>query len=134
MEGGRSDARNAILHSMFSFLGYGERAGSGLQMISSVWKEKNWILPEMKDELNPNRTILILYMKKENVVKDTQLTVNEEKVLNEIIKNPNITQIDLSNIIGITRRTIVNVLHSLKDKNLIERIGSNKKGYWKINK
>ena len=65
MVGGRSDPRNAILHQMFSHLGFGERAGSGLFMISSVWKNKNWIKPELKDELNPNRTILTLYMKKE---------------------------------------------------------------------
>lgn len=49
MAGGRSDPRNGILHQMFSHLGFGERAGSGLFMISSVWKNKNWIKPELKD-------------------------------------------------------------------------------------
>lgn len=66
MTGGISDPRNAILHQMFSYLGFGERAGSGLYMINSVWRNKNWIKPEIKDELNPNRTILSLYMKKDN--------------------------------------------------------------------
>ena len=67
MEGGRSDPRNAILHQMFSYLGFGERAGSGLYMISTVWKSKNWIKPQIKEELNPNRTILTLYMKKDKI-------------------------------------------------------------------
>lgn len=65
MQGGRSDARNAILHQMFSYLGYGERAGSGLYKICNTWKNKNWIKPEMSEELNPNRIILTLYMKKD---------------------------------------------------------------------
>lgn len=64
MEGRRSDPRNAILHQMFSF---GERAGSGLYMINTVWKNKDWIKPEIKDELNPNRTLLTLYMKKDKI-------------------------------------------------------------------
>lgn len=64
MEGGRSDPRNVILHQMFSYLGFGERAGSGLYMIRKTWENKNWIKPELKDELNPNRTILTLYMRK----------------------------------------------------------------------
>ena len=32
LKGGQSDPRNPILHKMFSHLGYGERAGSGLPM------------------------------------------------------------------------------------------------------
>ena len=68
MQGGRSDPRNVILHQMFSYLGYGERAGSGLYMINKVWSEKEWIKPKMKVELNPNRTMLTLYMKKQQFV------------------------------------------------------------------
>ena len=41
LKGGQSDPRNPILHKMFSYLGYGERAGSGLPMINNVWKEKD---------------------------------------------------------------------------------------------
>lgn len=29
LQGGQSDPRNPILHKMFSYLGYGERAGAG---------------------------------------------------------------------------------------------------------
>lgn len=34
-KGGESDSRNPILHQMFSYLGYGERAGSGLFNINT---------------------------------------------------------------------------------------------------
>ena len=63
LKGGQSDPRNPILHRMFSHLGYGERAGSGLPMINNVWNEKGWILPEIKEAFNPNRTTLVLITK-----------------------------------------------------------------------
>ena len=44
-KGGQSDPRNPVLHKIFSYLGYGERAGSGLSKIKTVWKEKDWIAP-----------------------------------------------------------------------------------------
>ena len=65
-KGGQSDPRNPLLHKMFSYLGYGERAGSGLSMINDVWKEKGWVIPEIEETFNPNRTTLILYTKENN--------------------------------------------------------------------
>jgi len=48
-KGGQSDPRNPLLHKMFSYLGYGERAGSGLSMINEVWKGKGWIVPKLEE-------------------------------------------------------------------------------------
>ena len=38
----------------------------------------------------------------------------------------------LAGKMGVSRKTIANYIKSLRDKNLIERIGSDRKGYWKI--
>ena len=51
---------------MFSYLWYGERADSGLPMINNVWKERGWVLPEIRESFNPNRTTLILITKSQN--------------------------------------------------------------------
>ena len=144
MVGGRSDPRNAILHQMFSHLGFGERAGSGLFMISSVWKNKNWIKPELKDELNPNRTILTLYMKKDkyytnsytnnytnsytNELNDIQLQII--KIINE---NPRITAKEISIIIGNRGLQAIKWnLKQLKNNGILERMGTTRKGQWVI--
>ncbi len=149
MEGGRSDPRNAILHQMFSYLGFGERAGSGLYMISTVWKSKNWIKPEIKDELNPNRTILLLYMKKDssnytnnytnnypknytnnypNQINNTQL-----KIINLIKANSTITAKQLAeNIDNITLAGVKWNLKKMKDNGIIKREGTARKGKWII--
>lgn len=57
---------------------------------------------------------------------------NEQKILNELIKNPYITQVQLSELLGISKRSIIKNMKNLKDKNKIKRIGSDRKGYWKI--
>lgn len=38
----------------------------------------------------------------------------------------------LSEILGISKRSIVKNMKNLKNNKKIERIGSDKKGYWKI--
>ena len=57
---------------------------------------------------------------------------NEQNILNELIKNPYITQVQLSELLGISKRSIIKNMKNLKDKNKIKRIGSDRKGYWKI--
>jgi len=43
-----------------------------------------------------------------------------------------VTRDKLASISGRTSRTIQRALDSLKSKGIIERVGSNKTGYWKI--
>lgn len=57
---------------------------------------------------------------------------SEQKILNELIKHPYITQMQLSEILGISKRSIIKNMKNLKDKNKIKRIGSDRKGYWEI--
>lgn len=51
----------------------------------------------------------------------------------ELLKaNPNTTQVELSNKLNVSRRTVSTLLANLKEKEKIERVGSDRKGYWKI--
>ena len=61
------------------------------------------------------------------------ITDNEYKVLHVIMKNPTGTATEISENTGLSIRTVTRVISALKTKNLIERVGSNKTGYWKIN-
>ena len=61
-----------------------------------------------------------------------KFTESEQKILNILIENPYITQMQLSEILGISKRSIVKNMKNLKNNKKIERIGSDKKGYWKI--
>ena len=61
-----------------------------------------------------------------------ELTENEKRILLELINNPSVLYDWLVNDLKISRRTVSRVFASLVEKGYIERIGTNKKGYWKI--
>ena len=61
-----------------------------------------------------------------------KFTESEQKILDELVKNPYITQTKLSELIGISKRSIIKNMKNLKDKGIIYREGSDRKGYWNI--
>lgn len=61
-----------------------------------------------------------------------KLTDNERNVLYAISKNPHITKSVLISTLGISKGTVDRTIKTLKEKKLLERIGSNKTGYWKV--
>ena len=61
------------------------------------------------------------------MVKTTQ-----EKILNLIRKNNNITQTEMAKVLGITRDGISYNIRILRKKGILERVGSTKNGEWKI--
>lgn len=69
LKGGISDPRNKALMKMFNLIGIGERAGSGVPDIYSVWEQQGWKRPEVIEEYGPDRTILKLSFIKEVAIK-----------------------------------------------------------------
>ena len=59
-QGGVSDARNPTLLKMFQLLGLGERAGSGFQKIVRAWREQNWLVPLVAENLALETTLVNL--------------------------------------------------------------------------
>ena len=56
----------------------------------------------------------------------------EKQILIELMKNPNLTIPEINKITKISTATISRCLKQLQYKKLIERVGSNKSGYWKV--
>jgi ATP-dependent DNA helicase RecG len=132
---------------MFALLDIGERAGSGLYGISKLWKEAGWKGPELTESFSPDRTQLSLEINTETVpgmvpdvtekvsgVTEKVPDVTEDKritMLLELIKsNPLISTTHLAGRLNVSRRTIHRDLDKLREKNMIERIGPDKGGYW----
>lgn len=61
------------------------------------------------------------------------LSKTEQDVLAAITKNPYATYQEIADKIHKTPKTIQRTINSLKDRNLISRIGSDKTGHWLIN-
>ena len=54
------------------------------------------------------------------------------KILNLLEEDPAYTTTVLAEKVGLSRKTISLRLRTLKEKGLIKRIGSDRKGYWKL--
>ena len=58
--GGVSDPRNSTLIKMFNLIDVGERAGSGIPNIFSVWNKQGWSAPVITESFEPDRITLSL--------------------------------------------------------------------------
>lgn len=68
--GGVSDPRNGTMLKMFNLINIGERAGSGIPNIMSVWAEQKWSEPKITQTFEPERTTLALCLRAQNVKSD----------------------------------------------------------------
>ena len=79
---------------MFRFIGFGEKAGSGADIIAKGWEENHWARPTIKDSYFPSEeTELILNLLKEGGQTSGQTTI--DIVLDLIRKDPTITRAKL---------------------------------------
>ena len=65
-------------------------------------------------------------------VGDMNLNISQIKVLAEIRNNPNITKPELMIKCDLGKTSIDNIIAFLRKNSIIERVGSNKTGYWKV--
>lgn len=61
-----------------------------------------------------------------------KIVETEKQILQLVMNNPNITQREIAEKIKLTEKTVKRNMNKLKEKNILERIGSDKTGYWKI--
>lgn len=63
----------------------------------------------------------------------SDLSDTEKKVVKLILKNPEITQDKMAELMGMSKNGIRYVMNKLKDKGILVRVGAAKKGKWSIN-
>ena len=61
-----------------------------------------------------------------------KVTVNQQKILELIKKNPHITQNELTQAVGIARKNIVSNMKKLQEAGLLLRHGADKNGWWEV--
>ena len=69
-------------------------------------------------------------MDRSEIIKNMEST--QDKILYLIKENSRITQTMMANKLGFARSTISSNLQKLKEKGIIERMGSDRNGYWKL--
>ena len=69
----------------------------------------------------------------DGMIETSNQETTQEKIINLIQKNPGITQVEMAKTLDLTRDGISYNIKVLKEKGIIERVGSTKNGIWKIN-
>ncbi len=72
------------------------------------------------------------FEKESDVIIPNELNEIQSSIIKLVIDNPNITQSQLSVLLGVTVKTISRNFRFLIDNNYIKRVGANKNGYWII--
>jgi ATP-dependent DNA helicase RecG len=136
-----SDCRNKLIAKIFKEIEWIERYGTGIRRIRDYFKEYGSPEPRFENFQHGFMvTVFPLNLKDEiaferkDLEKDLEkdLTQNQKNILRAIQNNDHITQQELSGIVGINDKNIRNNIAKLKAKGLIERIGHEKGGYWKV--
>ena len=60
------------------------------------------------------------------------MTEKEKEVIELLTIDPGYTYADLAKNLKVSRKTVSDRIKALKDKGIIERVGSDTKGYWEI--
>ncbi|MHC6178538.1 RNA-binding domain-containing protein [Clostridium sp. JNZ X4-2] len=135
IRGGISDPRNKSIFKMFSLIGIGERAGSGIENIYKVWNEQSWRKPEIIEKVQPDRTIMILrtisLLPEQSilVLKNTlgenlkSLSKDEVVALVAALEEGQITNTRLQILINKSSIEVNKILSSLIDKKLLKTEG-----------
>lgn len=59
---------------------------------------------------------------------------NDMRVLLLLNSNPTFSSQKIADRLEITKRAVEKIIKRLRENRILERIGSNKSGYWKINR
>lgn len=136
---------NEILASIFLQLRISERSGRGVPKIvgcygrKAISIEKNRIVVTIPfNRIDVNRFEIDLYRKPsmESPRLDDQeprkLNATQKRIVKLIGDDPSITSKKLSQRIGLSEVAIKKNLQKLKSLGIVQRIGANKNGYWRV--
>lgn len=132
---GRADRLGSGVHKLFKYTKYYSgkdpvfEDGDVFRIVVPLDNDYSFdmgIGPETKRETNQET-------KRETNRRDF-LEINMAKTLAIITEEPSITQSELKDKLQISLMSVKRLMKALQDNGMIERIGSNRKGYWKITK
>ena len=135
---GYSKVRNRAIANAFSYMRIIEEWGSGIPRMFDEFSKYGLAEPELVDmdgdfRVNFYRSSVTLKVTEKVAEKVTdKFTEREMSVIRLIKNNPRITTTAMSMELGKSRKTISAIIKSLKDRNVIERDGSDRNGIWII--
>lgn len=129
---------NPSIAHVFYLAGFIESWGRGIEEICATCKNNG--IPQPVYTINPGDIMIAFTAPEDRLVNfrrvtdgvTDRVTDNERELLLLLNEDPGYTMIQLSQKMKISRKTVAKRLKLLKEKGVIERIGSDRTGYWKI--
>ena len=133
--GKRSHSRNPLIFGLFARMHLVEQVGSVIGRIQDLMKDANLPEPVFHKEgifsVILNRPQRVSGQAPKNGLEKSR-EKSREKIVRLFEENPYLTTAELSEIIEITIKGVEKQIANLKKEGIIERIGPDKGGYWKI--
>lgn len=118
-------------------IGYGENLGSGFPLILNAWNEKHWLKPELQEQPELMQVKLTLHVQPDPINDPIngpiKLTERQELILQMFAEDKSLSRERICEKTGLSDGTIKREIAFLKKSGYLERIGSLKTGYWKVN-
>lgn len=135
-----SECRNPVIADVFARMKFMKRRGSGLKKITDktndLFDDGRNHVEYYSDGSYFKVTIYNANYRQRKVEGGVSVNVpvnnTEKQILEVMIQNPQITYNKLAALLQKIRKIVMQNIGKLKDKKLIERLGSNKSGLWKV--
>ena len=135
---------NPNIASVFYLAGFIESWGRGVEKICDALKADNLPMPEYT--VHPGDIMIKFTGPEDRIVRVTdwlsdqlseklsdKLSDKEKLALELLVEDPGYTSPQIADKMGVSRVSVTKYLKALKERGLIERVGSDRKGYWKVN-
>ena len=114
---------------MFYRAGYIESWGRGIQKICDACKKLGTEGPEY---IVHGEDIMVKFNALQSAKVTEKVTGMDKDILDILSQNPSATYLEMADKLDVSRKTVSQKIKSLKNKGIILRVGSAKKGFWKL--
>lgn len=134
-----SKPRNVNIASVFYKAGFIESWGRGILKIQKGFENAGIKAPQFEEDCGGVRVTLfreiedVTGVNKQETTPDKKQSETRDRVLQLIKDNPSITQKEIKDILSMSLTGVEYHIQQLKKAKVIERIGDNRSGYWKVN-
>ncbi len=142
ISGGVSDPRNSALIKMFNLVDIGERAGSGIPNIFSVWNKQGWPPPTISESFEPERITLSLVIEKSGNKKvaiksgDKKTAIktaaHKQAIIEYLTENVSAKSSELAALVGVKSSRIQVILSEMIADGIIESNGGNRNRTYRL--
>lgn len=136
---------NPSIANVYYLAGFIESWGRGIEKMCRACEEDGSPLP--KYTIHPGDIMICFNAAEDRIIRTSinrvtervtekvteRVTEAEKELLGLLLEDPAFTYTVLAKKLGVSRKTVSERIRSLKEKGIIQRIGSDSKGYWKVN-